>query len=199
MARHPVLQPDGKLAIYGTVVDNFVALDCTEDQAIAQLVTWYGPEHVADLERVVKLCAAGQQVFEWWEDWPHRLAWAMRLHGVDDSMVAEAWARTPDPMTRRYIEQFVATCKAESHADDLNTELIAARQRIAELEAGQRNAQQSIDYLQSERERMNTRIAELEAVLSYIDAHAPLADATCDEPGITLSEAARRAIKESQP
>lgn len=171
MARHPVLQPDGKLAIYGTVVDNFVALDCTVDEAIASLVTWYGPEHVDDLERVVKLCAAGQQVFEWWEDWPHRLAWAMRLHGADDSMVAEAWARTPDPMTRRYIEQFVATCKAESHADDLNTELIAARQRIAELEA----------------------------VLAYIDAHAPLADATCNEPGITLSETARRAIKEAQP
>ena len=43
------------------------------------------------------------------------------------------------------------------------------------------------------------RIAELEAVLAYIDAHAPLADATCNEPGITLSEAARRAIKEVQP
>ena len=43
------------------------------------------------------------------------------------------------------------------------------------------------------------RIAELEAVLAYIDAHAPLADATCNEPGITLSEAARRAVKESQP
>lgn len=36
------------------------------------------------------------------------------------------------------------------------------------------------------------------AALAYIDAHAPLADATCDEPGITLSEAARRAVAELQ-
>ena len=46
-----------------------------------------------------------------------------------------------------------------------------------------------------ERERATT----LAAVPAYIDAHAPLADATCNEPGITLSEAARRAMQEVQP
>lgn len=135
MARQPVLQPNGKLAIYGTIVDNFVALDCTVDQAIESLVTWYGPESVQEIERVVKLCAAGHQVFEWWHDWPERLAWAMYLHTKDDPMVRKAWYRTPNMITRRYIEQFVATCQAESRADELNTELTAAHQRIAELEA----------------------------------------------------------------
>ena len=43
------------------------------------------------------------------------------------------------------------------------------------------------------------KVATLEAVLAYIDAHAPLAGATCNEPGITLSEAARRAMQEAQP
>ena len=47
--------------------------------------------------------------------------------------------------------------------------------------------------------REREKVAKLEAVLAYIDAHAPLADATCNEPGITLSEAARRAMKEAQP
>ena len=135
MARQPVLQPNGKLAIYGTIVDNFVALDCTVDQAIASLVTWYGPEHAVDLERVVKLCADGQLVFEWWKDWPDRLAWAKFLHGKDDEMVRKAWYRTPDMMARRYIDQFVAACQAESRTDEAIIELTVARQRITELEA----------------------------------------------------------------
>lgn len=41
-----------------------------------------------------------------------------------------------------------------------------------------------------------TKVKELEGVLAYIDAHAPLADESCLEPGITLSEAARRSIQE---
>jgi len=47
--------------------------------------------------------------------------------------------------------------------------------------------------------RERERVVQLEAVLAYIDAHAPLADATCDEPGIALSEAARRATAEVTP
>ena len=47
--------------------------------------------------------------------------------------------------------------------------------------------------------REREKVAQLEAVMAYIDAHAPLADATCNEPGITLSEAARRAMTEVQP
>ena len=46
---------------------------------------------------------------------------------------------------------------------------------------------------------LRERVAQLEAVIAYIDAHAPLADTTCNEPGITLSEAARRAMSEAQP
>lgn len=61
-----------------------------------------------------------------------------------------------------------SNCDRPSFAHDPNTEaeLIAARKRIAELEA----------------------------VLALIDKKAPRADATCDEPGITLSEAARRQL-----
>jgi hypothetical protein len=42
-------------------------------------------------------------------------------------------------------------------------------------------------------------VERLQAVIAYIDARAPLADATCAEPGITLSEAARRALAQMQP
>lgn len=40
------------------------------------------------------------------------------------------------------------------------------------------------------------RIAELEAIIAYIDDVAPRADETCDEPGIKFSEAVRRAIRD---
>lgn len=40
------------------------------------------------------------------------------------------------------------------------------------------------------------RIAELEAILARIDQIAPRADDSCLDPGVTLSEAVRRALKD---
>lgn len=39
---------------------------------------------------------------------------------------------------------------------------------------------------------------ELRAIIALMDKYAPLADETCDEPGITLSEAVRREMKEQK-
>ena len=39
-------------------------------------------------------------------------------------------------------------------------------------------------------------LRSLRAIVGYIDAHAPRADNTCKELGITLSEAARRTLAE---
>ena len=50
--------------------------------------------------------------------------------------------------------------------------------------------------LQEMHEDAMARITELESIIAYIDGHAPRADGTCDEPGITLSEAARRAMRD---
>lgn len=43
---------------------------------------------------------------------------------------------------------------------------------------------------------MQARIAELEAIIQFIDARHPAADDTCDEPGISFSEAVRRTLKD---
>lgn len=43
---------------------------------------------------------------------------------------------------------------------------------------------------------LQAEIAELKAIIAYIDDVAPRADKTCDEPGITLSEAVRRALRD---
>lgn len=39
---------------------------------------------------------------------------------------------------------------------------------------------------------------ELRDIVKLIDARTPRADSTCDEPGITLSEAARRELAEQR-
>lgn len=46
-------------------------------------------------------------------------------------------------------------------------------------------------------ETLKQRIAELEAILDLIDRRAGPADKTCYEPGIKLSEAARRTLVEN--
>ena len=45
-------------------------------------------------------------------------------------------------------------------------------------------------------ETAQVEVTRLRAILAYIDAYAPPADATCDAPGITLSEAARRMLRD---
>jgi chromosome segregation ATPase len=54
------------------------------------------------------------------------------------------------------------------------------------------------EKLEVEKAALHRRIEELEAVLTRIDAIAPAADDTCLEPGITLSEAVWRAMREEE-
>ena len=68
-------------------------------------------------------------------------------------------------------------------------EFAALRETAANLEAALLANQEEQAQLRAERD-------ELAAVLAYIDAHTPRADSTCNEPGITLSEAARREMRE---
>lgn len=42
---------------------------------------------------------------------------------------------------------------------------------------------------------MSIEVAQLRAILRLIDERVPRADDTCDEPGITISEAARRELR----
>jgi len=135
MPRYPVLQPDGKLAVWSTIVDTFVAIDCASDEAAAVLQHWYDNESRSELQEIVNRCAKGEQVYDWWWDWPKCVAWATFLHGESDGTVKLAMERTPDAMTRRYIKQYVMTCKAESNGDEFRDRAAAAEARVRELEA----------------------------------------------------------------
>lgn len=125
MPHYPVLQPDGRLAVWSTIVDDFTAFDCTQAEAVSILQQW----HTGDLAAVTAKVAVGEIPFDHWHDWADCVAWAQFMHGAEDGTVKEAVERTPDAMTRRYIKQFVATCKAETAADDARAALAAATQR----------------------------------------------------------------------
>lgn len=132
MPTYPVLQPDGKLAVWSTVVDHFLAFGCTADEATDELLTrTISPRD--EVLHYVNEVAAGRIPFDWWSDWPERVAWAMFMHGADDDTVKEAMELTPDLMTRRYIEQFVMTCKAEGKQQDAEYELERTKEKVKKL------------------------------------------------------------------
>jgi len=150
MPRYPVLQPDGRIAVWSTIVDTFVGLDCSVDEATGIMMQWFDNEERANVHGIVTRCAAGEKVFDWWDDWAKCLAWATYLHGVEDDTIKWATERTPDAMTRRYIEQFVRTCKAESRADEAEAELAAIVQQLIEQgkdAAPDPNWEQTLDNL----------------------------------------------------
>ena len=129
MPQYPVLQPDGKLAVWSTVVDHFIALDCTREEAVSVLDRRYS-DHQRSVELVAKV-AAGERPFERWDDWPDCVAWVVGRDGEEDADAKELLARTPDPMTRRYIEMRAALGKTEVRADEAQYGLNRAREALA--------------------------------------------------------------------
>jgi hypothetical protein len=133
MPTYPVLQPDGMIAIWSTVVDNFLGFGYTVDEATDELLTrTSSPRDM--VKGYTQDVAAGRIPFDWWSDWPERVAWATLQQGEEDEGVKGAMALTPDPMTRRFIEQFVMTCRAEGKQQDAEYELQRANEKIKKLE-----------------------------------------------------------------
>ena len=87
--------------------------------------------------------------------------------------------------------------------EDLRVKLAAALTEVAETEAeAERLANEGVVYevtiadLRAKLAVVEAKIAELEAIIARIDAITPPADSTCNEPGITLSEAVWRQLQD---
>ena len=52
--------------------------------------------------------------------------------------------------------------------------------------------------LEAENTRLRAEVEQLRAIIAFIDGVMPVADETCDEPGITVSEAARRELRDEK-
>lgn len=94
MPQFPVLQPDGKLAVWSTIVDHFIALDCTEQDAVKVLSRRYSD--TASVRDGVARCARGELVNPWWMRWDRCVVWAIVQHGLDDETVHKALKLTPE-------------------------------------------------------------------------------------------------------
>ena len=95
MPHYPVLQPDGQLAIWSTIVDSFTCFNCTPIEAADELMAWHKDESA----RALSLCervAKGEIPFEHWRTWENRVTLAILQHGRDDETVQYALEITPD-------------------------------------------------------------------------------------------------------
>jgi hypothetical protein len=90
MPAFPVLQPDGRLAIYSTVVDHFTAFDCSVQEAVEEV----SQRHRGDVETAVKEVAAGRIPYPHFETWVDCVAWAIFMHGEDNETVLMAMDRS---------------------------------------------------------------------------------------------------------
>ena len=186
MPSYPVLQPDGKIAIWSTVVDHFTYFDCDQADAVSILAERYRDgDKVAEY---VAQVAAGTIPLDWWQDWPGCLAWATFMHGEEDETVKEAIERTPDAMTRRYIAQCVRTCQADGRTEDARDALAEATKRAEQAEASAKVFRELAAKMarhareaRRERDTANESVSELVAANNQVAAiNADLTERVAD-------------------
>ena len=85
MPHYPVLQDNGLMAVWSTVVDTFTALNCSDAECAAEIAKW----HTGPSAQYVANTRAGN-LYEFQDRWADRLGWAMYLHGMRDETVREA-------------------------------------------------------------------------------------------------------------
>ena len=59
MATRIVLQPNGKFALWSTVVDNFVLIDATKEELVEDMVDRFRHQFAIDVERITSSLLAG--------------------------------------------------------------------------------------------------------------------------------------------
>ncbi len=115
MPSYPVKQPDGKLAIWSTIVDHFTAFDCDIDECARELSYRYRDP----IDKLRQWCAETLDGKVDYRDWPDLLGMALARFGPTDETVKEAMDRTPDELTRRYAEKIQHIWRIERELDDM--------------------------------------------------------------------------------
>lgn len=79
---------------------------------------------------------------------------------------------------------------------ELNAELIQYIDISIALERDRDQCARERDVYKAERDTLAAQVKRAEAMIQLIDRHVGGADQTCDEPGISISEAARRTLRD---
>ena len=90
MPAFPVLQPDGRLAIFSTVVEHFVAFDASVEEAVIEI----SERHRGPIEWAVREVAAGRLPYDHFDTWTDCVSRAIFRHGDDDETVQMALDRS---------------------------------------------------------------------------------------------------------
>ena len=96
MAIYPVRQPNGNLAIWSMVVEQFTAFDLTIAAAAASIKE----RHSSQMDDIRAFCTnvqKGKIPYPWMMTWDEALAKALHQYGKDDEEVKKALDLTPDP------------------------------------------------------------------------------------------------------
>jgi len=111
MPAYPVLQPDGQLAVWSTVVDNFIAFDLSVESATYVI----GLRHSGNVKEICQRVANGEKPFDHWKDWFDCVGLMIGRYGEDDAEVQAALTRTPD---RRIPDLIASIWNAEGRMND---------------------------------------------------------------------------------
>lgn len=98
MPHYPVRQPDGKLAVYSTIVDSFTMFDCDTEEAVNEILNWHMDTNPPSLYGKVCDIKAGldpKSVYKCWNDWEYCLAWSAYIYGYDSDGVVLFMNMTP--------------------------------------------------------------------------------------------------------
>lgn len=84
MPHFPVLQPNGKFAIYSTIVDGITLYDCTIDEALSELEAWHVLDRETERQHLEEIAAGKQPRYKHWLQWTAVLPWSIFIHGEED-------------------------------------------------------------------------------------------------------------------
>ena len=79
MPHYAVLQPDGRMAVFSTIVDAITRYNLSDEQAIAEIERW----HTGDVASHVADTRAGN-LLPHQMDWTEALTWHLHRHNLDD-------------------------------------------------------------------------------------------------------------------
>lgn len=124
MPHYPVLQPDGLLAVWSTIVDHFTAFDCSPTEAAEEISRW----HTGNVTAICKQVANGDKPFDHWKDWDDCVGEILARYGETDETVVMALERT---LNRRISDLIAALWRAESRADDYESQIEELKHRLS--------------------------------------------------------------------
>lgn len=83
MGRQIIKQPNGKYAIWSTIVDNFIYIDCSSvDEIVTIMVEEYEQERKKDVEGIVEKLESGEKpYYQFTMNWDEAIDVIKTIHG----------------------------------------------------------------------------------------------------------------------